>query len=147
MKTMFSKILVAIDGSKPSLKALNLSVLLGINFGSHIQVISVVDELKLPFSAQYGLWAKESHDQLFRKMLEQLNMEIKRILESHPGLMIDADVIEGNPAQKIVEYAERCDYDLIVIGAKGYGMIESLVIGSVSNAIVNTSTKPVLIVK
>jgi nucleotide-binding universal stress UspA family protein len=144
---LFSKILVAIDGSKASLKALSHAVYIGINFRSHIQVISVVDELKLPFSAQYSLWAKESHDQLFRKMLEQLNMEIKRILESHPDLKIDADVIEGNPAQKIVEFAELGDYDLIVIGAKGYGMIESLVIGSVSNAVVNTSTKPVLIVK
>jgi nucleotide-binding universal stress UspA family protein len=144
---LFSKILVAIDGSKASLKALSHAVYIGINFRSHIQAISVVDELKLPFSAQYSLWAKESHDQLFRKMLEQLNMEIKRILESHPDLKIDADVIEGNPAQKIVEFAELGDYDLIVIGAKGYGMIESLVIGSVSNAVVNTSTKPVLIVK
>jgi nucleotide-binding universal stress UspA family protein len=102
-KVLFSNILVAIDGSKLSLKALQHAVFIGIKLGSKIQVVSVVDELKLPFSAQYGLWAKESHDQLFRTMLDQLNMEIKRILESYPDLMIDADVIEGNPAQKIVE--------------------------------------------
>jgi nucleotide-binding universal stress UspA family protein len=144
---LFSKILVAIDGSEPSLKALKHAIQLATILKSQIHVISVVDELKLPFAAQHGLWAKVSHEELFRSMLEKMNKEITRIIEDRPNLKIDADLVEGKPAKKIVDFAEKEQFDLIVIGAKGYGMIEGLVVGSVSNNVVNTATKPVLIVK
>ena len=144
---MYSKILVAIDGSEPSIKALKHAIHLATILKSQIHIISVVDELKLPFAAQHGLWAKVSHEELFRTMLEKMNNEITRIMEDLPNLTIDADLIEGKPAKKIVEFAEKEKFDIIVIGAKGYGMIEGLVVGSVSNSVVNTATIPVLIVK
>ncbi|NIU84089.1 MAG: universal stress protein, partial [Candidatus Korarchaeota archaeon] len=62
----FNRILVAVDGSVPSLKALENAVDLALKLGSEITVVSVVSEMKMPFSAEFGLWAKESHENLIR---------------------------------------------------------------------------------
>lgn len=58
---MYGKILVAVDGSPSSLNALSHAVQIAEKHGSTLHVVSVVDELKLPFKAQYRLWARESH--------------------------------------------------------------------------------------
>lgn len=144
---MYRKILVAIDGSEPSINALNEAVKLSSELGSELTIFSVVEELRFPFSAHYGLWAKESHEELMRNVLENVNEELLKIKEKHPNLKIDTRIEEGRPAKKIVELADRENFDLIIIGRQGYGMIEGFILGSVSSEVVNTSTKPVLVIK
>ena len=138
---------MAIDGSEPSINALNEAVELSLELGSELTILSVVEELRFPFSAHYGLWAKESHEALMRNVLENLNEELLKIKEKHPDLKIDTRIEEGRPAKKIVELADIEDLDLIIIGRQGYGMIEGFILGSVSSEVVNTSTKPVLVIK
>jgi len=138
---------VAIDGSEPSINALNDAVELSSELDSKLTIFSVVEELRFPFSAHYGLWAKESHEELMRNVLENLNEELLKIIENHPNLKVDTRIEEGRPAKKIVELAEKENFDLIIIGRQGYGMIEGFILGSVSREVVNTSTKPVLVIK
>ena len=64
-------------------------------------------ELKLPFGGEYRLWANKSHQDLIRNSLESLNKEIVSIREKEPEILIDAEIIEGNPAIKIVKIAEE----------------------------------------
>jgi nucleotide-binding universal stress UspA family protein len=144
---LFNRILVAVDGSDPSIQALIHAAELSLKMGSELTVISVLNKLELPFSAEYGLWAQDSREELIRRVLEKLNLSITEIKESHPELKIEARIEEGKPAKKIVEIAEAENYDLIIVGRRGYGMVEGWVLGSVSNEVVNTSTKPVLVVK
>lgn len=80
-------------------------------------------------------------------MLENLNAEISKIKENNPNLSVDALIIEGKPSKKIIEVSDEENHDLIVLGAQGYGDLQEMVLGSVSNAVVNKSTRPVLIVK
>ncbi len=144
---MYDRILVAVDGSEPSLQALAQAVDLALQLGSEITVVSVVSDMKLPFSAEFGLWARESHEGLMRKVLENLNSAILRIREDHPELKVEARIEEGRPAKKITELAENEGFDLIVIGRRGSGLVDRLIMGSVSNEVVRTSTKPVLVVE
>ena len=120
---------------------------LGLELGSDITVVSIISELKLPFSAEYGLWAKESHEELTRKVLESLNSAILKIKEKHPELSVDARIEEGRPSSKIIEIAEDEGFNLIVVGRRGDGLVDQLIMGSVSNEIVRTSKKPVLVVE
>ena len=144
---VYQKILVAVDGSKPSIAALDHAVRLAKRYGSQVTVITVVEELKLPFAAQYGLWADESHQKLFRAALEENNRLVGDIKMREKSLLIDSVVLEGRPAEKIVEHAAQGRYDLIALGGKGYGGIEGAIIGSVASAVVDRSPLPVLIVK
>jgi nucleotide-binding universal stress UspA family protein len=143
---LYKKILVPIDGSEPSLKALKHAVNLAKILSSEINVISVVEELKLPFGAEYRLWANENHQELIRNSLESINKEIVSIREKDPEIKIDAEIIEGNPAKKIIQTAEKEKYDLIVIGKRGMGIVEELVLGSVTDKVVNQSKIPVTVI-
>ena len=143
---MYKKILCAIDGSETSLKALEHAVDLSSKYNAELLILSVVNELSFPFAAEFGLWAKESHEAVTRMILESLNSSMTEIRLKNPGLKVDAEIKEGRPASVIVEIAQERDFDLVVIGRSGYGLVERLVMGSVSSEVVNTCTKPVLIV-
>ena len=143
---MYSKILVPIDGSEPSIRALDHAVSLTKLHGSEIQIISVIDELKLPFGAQYSLWAQDSHQELLRSSLESLNKEMMRVKDAYPEIMIDASIHEGDPSDTIVRLAEDDEYDLIVMGKKGLNLIEDLVMGSVTRKVVKISKVTVTVV-
>ncbi len=144
---MYERILVAVDGSDTSLLALSHAVELATVFGSELTLLSVIDKFKLPFSAEYGLGARESHERLVRSVLESLNDVTVDLGESHPDLSIDPRVEEGRPAKIIINIAEDEDFDLIVMGSQGFGLIAGWFLGSVSNEVVNSCTKPLLIVK
>jgi nucleotide-binding universal stress UspA family protein len=109
--------------------------------------LTVIEEFKLPFSAEYGLWGAESHNELLRRVLESLNKASSSIATDHTGLEIDARVEEGDPAKVICEVAVNEGFNLIVIGYKGHGLVENLVLGSVSRHVADQSQVPVLIVK
>ena len=144
---MYERILVAVDGSDTSLQALSQAVDLAMMFGSELTLLSVIDKLKLPFSAGYGPGARESHERLVRSVLESLHDVTVELRESHPALSIDPRVEEGRPAKIIAEIAEEENFDLIVMGSQGFGLIAGWFLGSVSNEVVNSSTKPLLVVK
>jgi nucleotide-binding universal stress UspA family protein len=143
---MYDKILVPIDGSEKSLMALKHAVALAKIHGSVITVISVIEELKLPFGAQYSLWANESHQELIRSSLESINNEIMRIKQNEPDLKLDAEIVEGKPAKKIVDTASLGNYDLIVMGKHGMSIIEELVMGSVTQRVISSSKVPVTVI-
>jgi nucleotide-binding universal stress UspA family protein len=65
----------------------------------------------------------------------------------HPNLEISKKVVEGLPATEIVKEANSGGFDLIVVGARGMGFIEELVLGSTSDIVVDKSEIPVLVVK
>ena len=143
---MYKRILVAVDGSEPSLKALKHAVELAKKHKSEIRVISVIEELKLPFGAEYLLWANESHQELIRNSIESLNEELSNIREKELGIIIDAEIIEGNPADEIISFSETENVDLIVMGKKGTGVLEGLVMGSVTQKVINQSRITVIVV-
>ncbi|MFC1802444.1 universal stress protein [Thermoproteota archaeon] len=143
---MYEKILVPVDGSEHSLNALKHAVTLAKVHNSEITVISVIEELRLPFGAQYSLWANESHQELIRTSLESINKVITAIKQKEPELLIDSEIIEGEPAKTIVKTAEMNNCSLIVMGKRGMGFIEELIMGTVTHKVVNTSKVPVTIV-
>jgi nucleotide-binding universal stress UspA family protein len=60
------------------------------------------------------------------------------------GVDYDTDVVQGNPAPTIVEYAERHDYDLVVIPTHGREGVSRYLAGSVAEKVVRLSSVPVL---
>jgi nucleotide-binding universal stress UspA family protein len=57
------------------------------------------------------------------------------------------EVAEGDPVDAILDVARMRDVDLIVVGSRGLGAVRSLVLGSVSNAILHQADRPVLVAK
>jgi nucleotide-binding universal stress UspA family protein len=63
------------------------------------------------------------------------------------GLDADYEVVGGDPAGAIVDFAQARDADLIVIGSRGLGRVVGAILGSVSNTVVQTADRPVLVAK
>lgn len=61
-------------------------------------------------------------------------------------LHADIRMVEGGPAEAILDQAEAAKHDLIVVGSRGRGDARSILLGSVSHAVLHHSRVPVLIV-
>jgi nucleotide-binding universal stress UspA family protein len=69
------------------------------------------------------------------------------IEEAFPSLVVTTKLTEGRPSAIIVEEAEEEHIDLIVIGSRGIGGITGWILGSTSRRVVESCTKPILVVK
>ncbi|EHB50188.1 MULTISPECIES: universal stress protein [Paenibacillus] len=143
---LFTNILLAYDGSKAANKALGRAVeLTQANPDATLHVVHAYDfprffvgEGLAPIPASLN---KDVYD-----IAVQTTEEIKERIE-HSGVNGQVNMIQGAPAEVILEYAKQNDIDLIVIGSRGLGGIREFVLGSVSHNVVQHATIPVLVVK
>lgn len=145
---MFKKILVAVDGSEPSLHALEIAAGISVENDAELTILSIapfpplmLTEDTLPtYLPRYQDDLRES----YKKMLKKTDEDIK---QKHSKLKTVPIVMEGKPAKTIVETANARKVDLIIIGNRGTGGILSWMLGSVSQQVVNNCTVPVLVIK
>lgn len=143
---LFTKILLAYDGSKAANKALGRAVELAkVTPGATLDVIHAYDfprffvgEGLAPIPASLN---KDVYD-----LAVQTTEEIRERIENS-GVTGQVEMIQGPPAEVILEYANQYGSDLIVIGSRGLGGIREFVLGSVSHNVVQHAKIPVLVVK
>jgi nucleotide-binding universal stress UspA family protein len=63
------------------------------------------------------------------------------------GVRIQSRILSGNVVDKICEYAEEVNADMVLVGSRGLGNIGSLVLGSVSERVVHKCSRSVLVVR
>jgi nucleotide-binding universal stress UspA family protein len=152
---MFKKILVPIDGSKPSSDALLKALELAKTHGSEVEILHVMtfteDTPKDPTNDAKIDSAPEWIDNyVSRAKKNDENMLIDAVNHSkaiNPNNKITSKLLIGKPGDAITYEAEQGKFDLIVIGSRGLGSLKELVLGSVSHQVVNESKIPVLVVK
>jgi nucleotide-binding universal stress UspA family protein len=73
-------------------------------------------------------------------------LERAQALVDGEGCEADEEILEGSPAERIVELARLRDAPLIVVGSRGHGAVAGALLGSVASAIIHRSDRPVLVV-
>lgn len=150
---LFSRILVAFDGSEPSKRALDLAAKTAAMFKGELIILTVISNVSVPLFTQEGvespstLYVHEYLDKMrefHRRSLEKAEAEVRM---RYPGLKFEVLLVEGRPSATIVETAEERDANLIIIGSRGLGGITGWILGSTSRQVVDHCTKPILIVK
>ena len=153
---MYKKILVAIDGSEPSNHALEQAIEIATKFKAKLTMIAVIQRVMIPIFPDEGfggvpLSAAKDMAQyqdkmrlVYQNVLDEAQAKIK---EEHPGLEVEAILKEGRPSATITDYAENDGVDLIVMGSRGIGGYTGWILGSTSRKVVDSCTKPILIVK
>jgi SSS family transporter len=130
------KILVAIDGSTESLRALNYAVyLFGEGVATRMILLNVIE------------WADENDDFLDEQMSDEILQEGRKMLRSVlvPGFHDYERVVKlGDPATKIIETADRLNVDVILMGVKGLGNNQSDM-GHVTRKVLKMKSKPVVL--
>ncbi|MFI5295733.1 MAG: universal stress protein [Thermodesulfovibrionales bacterium] len=136
------KILIAHDGSKSSEKALKKAFQIAETFGSSLTVLSVIPELYLTELMEMDrvrildTMAKET-----REMMEKIKAKSKHVKS------LKTVIKQGDPADEILNTAERMKADVIITGSHGRHGAQRFLLGSVSSKIVDHAECDVLVVK
>jgi nucleotide-binding universal stress UspA family protein len=156
MKSLFGKLLVAFDGSEQSKHALNYAADMANYNGGELIVLTVVPRVTLPIFPDEGFGSApitaaqdfgEYQDRL-KAMYEKAQSDVmKELREHYPNLKTESILLEGRPSARIVETSERYSVDLIIMGSRGLGGISGWILGSTSRRVVESCTKPIMIIK
>ena len=144
------KILLAVDGSTYSDAAIEEVLRIPWPPQSQLKVITAV---QMPTMIGAEPWALPPHyfDQMDKSVHEAAKGVIDRALVKlkpiDKTLTITSEEIVGAPGQVIVDAAERWPADLIIMGSRGLGAWNRLVLGSVSNAVVHHAKCSVEVVR
>ncbi|MEB3102182.1 universal stress protein [Ferviditalea candida] len=143
---VFSKILVAYDGSPAADKALETAVELAkLNREIRIEALHVAKFPILIIGEGY-ISVTPDMQQKFQEEAEKIADRARAKLEA-AGANHSVQMLEGEPASMIAEYARQNGFDLILIGSRGMSELKELFLGSVSHNVVQHSRIPVLVVK
>ncbi|MDP7976006.1 MAG: universal stress protein [Thermoprotei archaeon] len=155
---MFRKVLIPIDGSEYSLKALEIAAKITDPRKGVAVVVTVIEPgvMQLPqtylerlsmydSSLPTGIIPKGSHDEGIERA-ELIVTKAHEILTS-AGIKTEMKILRGKPVKSIIESAKEEKADLIIIGSHGLGGLSKLLLGSVSSKVVEEAPCSVLVVR
>lgn len=132
-------ILCPIDFSGHSRKALSLASDLSNLIDSRLHLLHVLPAHLLKEKGERGHAAIE-------EMTEEAEKRLKALTEELSIYPVERKVVAGEPYREILSFAKNEDIDLIIIGARGLGLIKGVILGSVTEAVLRSSPCPVLII-
>ena len=140
-----NSILVPIDGSDPSVRALVFAADVARAMNAKIDVLYVFDDWNEIMASLAFNAGKELDDAVERVSTRRIDTTIDRAMPK--GIPIDRHHRVGHPANEIVAFADETKPDLIVMGSRGRSTLEQLLVGSVSLKVLHRSPYPVTVVK
>lgn len=141
---MFRTILVAIDGSRTAMTALEEAIDLARREGARLELLAVAAPPRCWFAGTTFV-SYPTGRELERAASEAVEQAAALV---PPDIPVSTVVRTGwSPADVIVARAEERGHDLVVMGSRGRGLLASLALGSVSRAVVARSAVPVLVAR
>jgi nucleotide-binding universal stress UspA family protein len=155
---LFEKILVPLDGSEHSAKALEAAIQIAKKFGGKLTLFHAYSITVMPIvvpepttltpsgvpvitPAEVSKMAEAARD-VGRRILEDAEKKAKS-----EDVQVESMLREGNTVQEIIRLAKEGNSDLIVMGVRGVGKLRELLLGSVSEGVIKHTSCPVLVVK
>ena len=134
-------ILIAIDGSAGARAASDEGLELASDIGAKVLFVGVRRPAVPVFGDPYWQQALSNELARLRAALKDAVAEAESL-----GIHADYDLLEGDPAERILDHARSQEVDLIVIGSRGLGAVASAILGSVSKRVLHDADRPVLVV-
>ncbi len=136
-------ILIPVDFSESSLKAVEYGAEIAHQFQSEITLLHVVESLPYPAFYPEGFSPAFDYDPQLR---ERINENLNTILQDET-LPVHRLIRMGTPSSEIVHYAQKKDIDLILMSTRGLTGLEHILIGSTTERVVRMSEVPVLTIE
>jgi nucleotide-binding universal stress UspA family protein len=143
------RVLVAIDGSPAAGLAVDLVAGIGWPVVTSIRVVEAVEMGQALWDGTWPAAALIQADRLEADLTQAAVdvVEQARARLDRPDLDVSVEILRGRPGNAIVDAASSWRADLVVVGSRGHGTIESMVLGSVSEEVVDHATAPVLVAR
>ncbi len=154
---MIERILVPMDGSRKSAKALEYAIEAAKCFGANILVLRVVTlsmlEMAWNSPSSGGPIIKRDFlkeaDKRDRKTMTRIRKYLRGKLKviGDSGVEGSLRVMVGDPADSIKQCCKEDDIDLVIMNANNRGWLKRTIMGSVTDEVLRTSTVPVLVLR
>lgn len=138
-------IVVAVDGSDQSERAANLGAALAKSNGARLVILTVVR----PPEGWWGVTGQPPTPEALSEALVDAQQEVLKQVETRidlTGVAYTTSEEVGDPTSVILAVCQRESADLLIVGRRGAGLVERMVIGSVADRLAHHSEIPILIV-
>lgn len=139
---MLTKILVGLDGSKGSFRALEEGLLLAALAGIELHTISVEEVPRFPGTIGEVVEVKEAQDSKFGAAIAQAQK-----LAEDRGIKLCPHILIGHEVKTIVEFVKENRYDLLILGFMGHSAVYDRIMGGTCQNLVRLAPCGVLVVK
>ena len=143
-------ILVALDGSESASKALTLAIDLAVRYGATLQLVHVIPRPTV-VSEELREFARTEHVEL--PVAVAMSPQGQSIVGAGQARAtakgvhsLKTEILIGDPAKRLLEYAGEQAIDLLVVGRRGVSQLRGLLLGSVSSKVTSLAECPVLTV-
>ena len=137
-------IVVGVDGSSSSRKALTWAAAEAADHGADLVVLNVWEHTLLPPAGSVSVSERYVPDPS-QRTADDLLEDIKHVLGDDPPVTVHPRLKQGNPSKVLIE--ESADADLLVVGTRGHGGFAGLVLGSVSQHVAAYAKCPVAVIR
>ncbi len=138
---MFSKIVIALDGSEHSLKAVEYAKRLSPDKSARIEVVHVRELLMGRGVGGAPVKLDEA------AVVEQVQGTVHSLSEAGYDVHLQVvSTVRDGPAQIIAETAKLIHADVIIVGTRGHGPVSGLLVGSVAQRLLHLAPCPVLVI-
>jgi nucleotide-binding universal stress UspA family protein len=144
VREMFSKLLVPIDGSDNSFRALNHAIFLSKKIVAQTTALHAMENL--PFA---HIGSQKALNAIILKYQEESKniLDKSRDIGSKNGVKVKTVLKKGDATSIIIDYSKKENYDTIIMGRRGMGKLRQLILGSTSTKVLSHSDCTVVIVK
>lgn len=153
------RLLIPVDGSNASIAAVKKAIEIARSNNSYVKLISVVKSSENK--------RKERNENLWNAVDGSIivNEELEKKLESNyvensekllsqiisrldfNGIRVETEVLVGEPYLKIIEHAKNGNFDLIIMGSRGFSKVKRFFVGSVTQRVIAEAPCPVLVIR
>jgi len=149
---VIKNILVAVDGSENSNRALDFAIDLAEKYSAAITVLNVSEPPVMGTVPLEPTTVSGDSMALFAKDLRRIHEDILSKAVAHtkevnPKVAVLSKLREGNPASEIVAEAKESAFDIVVVGHRGAGRMREIFLGNISEKVSHLASCPVVIVR
>jgi nucleotide-binding universal stress UspA family protein len=137
------KIIVAVDKSSYADNVVRASYDVAENINADVEILTVIETPELASEGEIDVGSIESEE-------KEIAEHQKKLIDSYfsgSTLLVESTILHGNPAKKICEYAKKAKADIVVVGTRGMGKIQSKLLGSVSETVIKNCHCSVMLVR
>lgn len=154
----YKTILYATDMTPNAAHALKHAISLARKYDAKVKVLHVLAEVDssvvnyvatMMGEAQLAALEVQHHQEVAKEIKKRIKAAVDEELNSHSddlARIVGVEAHHGNPIAVILQQADECNADLIVIGSHGKGKLSYAFLGSVAEKLLHKSHRPVLVV-
>jgi nucleotide-binding universal stress UspA family protein len=142
-QVMFHKILVGLDGSPGSMRAMEVAAALARELGATLHALSVIEP-----AARYAGTVGEVNEEseAAEAYMRQVHEHARQIAAEH-GVSVETMIVHGHAAQTLVVQSRTGGYDLVVVGHSGHSGVWGSFLGTTTDKVSRHAACSVLIVR